>query len=781
MTMRSHIIGLGLLLLSMVLALSLLSYHHADPSWNHTYTGATHNWMGSFGAYSTDVLLQLFGLASGLLCLWCAVMGWRLLRRRGVRFPFLRFTVLLAAILPACAFLASLEAPLSWPLETGLGGWVGFVFHQRLFVNVPDWLLGMVGFLLMMPLIWLAMLRHPHTEAVAVHAETEEADDTYRPTLTERMQDGLYALLAVLPRPSLPTLRLSRLRQETADAEREEDAPSEPVKPRKQPRIAVGKAAADSSASNAGRTPPKVEARTRKAAQSSLSLAVEGDYNAPSLNLMTTPPDKSKHQVSQQALQQNARLLESTLADFGVKGTILNIRPGPVVTLYELEPAPGTKSARIIGLADDIARSMSAVSARISVIPGMNAIGIELPNQKRETVYFREMLESEAFQKSDMSLPMSLGHDIGGAPQVVDLAKMPHLLVAGTTGSGKSVGVNAMILSLLYKLSPEQCKFIMVDPKMLELSIYDGIPHLLCPVVTEPGKAVVALKWAVKEMEDRYRLMSNLGVRNITGYNKRIKEAQEKGESLTRRVQTGFDPETGRPIIEEIPLDMNPLPYIVIIVDEMADLMLVAGKDIEGSIQRLAQMARAAGLHLIMATQRPSVDVITGVIKANFPTRISFQVTSKIDSRTILGEQGAEQLLGMGDMLYMSGGSRITRIHGPFVSDQEVDAVVKHLKTLGEPTYISAVTEGGDDDEAGGEADIPGNIGGGSGEEAELYRKAVEVVVRDKKPSTSYVQRRLKIGYNKAASLIERMEQDGVISAPNHVGKREILLGRDED
>jgi len=468
-------------------------------------------------------------------------------------------------------------------------------------------------------------------------------------------------------------------------------------------------------------------------------------------------------------------LLESVLEDFGVKGEITEVRPGPVVTLYELEPAPGTKSARVIGLADDIARSMSAISVRVAVVPGRNAIGIELPNTKRETVYLREMLASQNFEQSKSKLALALGKDIGGQPVLADLATMPHLLIAGTTGSGKSVAVNTMILSLLYRMTPEQCRFIMIDPKMLELSVYDDIPHLLTPVVTDPRKAVVSLKWAVREMEDRYKAMSQLGVRNLAAYNTRLKEVADKGETLSRTVQTGFDAESGEPIFEEQFLDLTPMPLIVVIVDEMADLMMVAGKDVEGSIQRLAQMARAAGIHLIMATQRPSVDVITGTIKANFPTRISFQVTSKIDSRTILGEQGAEQLLGMGDMLYLAGGGRLTRVHGPFVGDSEVEDVVNFLKALAAPDYVNEVTEepeGGFDtilDMAGG-----GNEKGGSGDA--LYDQAVALVAREGKASTSFVQRHLQIGYNRAARLIERMEKDGVIGPANHVGKREVLV-----
>ncbi len=494
-------------------------------------------------------------------------------------------------------------------------------------------------------------------------------------------------------------------------------------------------------------------------------------FEFPSIELLTKPKADGKQRLSKDALEQNARILEGVLGDFGVRGEIIAVRPGPVVTLYELEPAPGIKSSRVIGLADDIARSMSAISARVAVIPGKNAIGIELPNARRETVYLRELLDSEDFDGSKAKLAMALGKTINGEAVIADLARMPHLLVAGTTGSGKSVSVNTMILSLLYRLTPEQCKMIMIDPKMLELSIYDGIPHLLTPVVTDPNKAVVALKWTVREMEDRYKKMSKMGVRNIDGYNTRIEQAMKKGESFTRTVQTGFDKNTGEPIFEEEDLPMEKMPYIVVIVDEMADLMMVAGKDIEGAIQRLAQMARAAGIHLVMATQRPSVDVITGTIKANFPTRISFQVTSKIDSRTILGEMGAEQLLGMGDMLYMAAGGKTQRVHGPFVADDEVEDIVSHLKEQGTPNYLDDVIED-TEPEDGYDA-----LTQGSGNATnDLFDQAVVIVARDRKASTSYIQRRLSIGYNRAASLIERMEQEGMISPANHAGKREILL-----
>ncbi|WP_284163805.1 DNA translocase FtsK [Frigidibacter sp. SD6-1] len=498
-------------------------------------------------------------------------------------------------------------------------------------------------------------------------------------------------------------------------------------------------------------------------------------YELPPLSLLASPTTIQRHQLSDEALEENARMLESVLDDYGVKGDITSVRPGPVVTMYELEPAPGLKASRVIGLADDIARSMSALSARVSTVPGRSVIGIELPNAHREKVVLREILSARDFGDGNHKLPLALGKDISGQPVVANLAKMPHLLIAGTTGSGKSVAINTMILSLLYKLSPEDCRLIMIDPKMLELSVYDGIPHLLSPVVTDPKKAVVALKWVVGEMEERYRKMSKMGVRNIDGYNGRVKEALDNGELFKRTVQTGFDEETGDPIFETEEIEPRKLPYIVVIVDEMADLMMVAGKEIEACIQRLAQMARASGIHLIMATQRPSVDVITGTIKANFPTRISFQVTSKIDSRTILGEMGAEQLLGMGDMLYMAGGSRITRIHGPFVSDEEVEEIVTHLKSFGPPEYMSGVVDGPDkEDEA--DIDLVLGLGGNTDGEDALYDQAVAVVLKDRKVSTSYIQRKLGIGYNKAARLVEQMEEEGLVSPANHVGKREILV-----
>ncbi|QMU58917.1 MAG: DNA translocase FtsK [Boseongicola sp.] len=516
--------------------------------------------------------------------------------------------------------------------------------------------------------------------------------------------------------------------------------------------------------------------RAKAEAQPQLNFGGEAEaFEIPPLSLLADPGVIERHHLSDEALEENARMLESVLDDYGVKGEIVSVRPGPVVTMYELEPAPGLKASRVIGLSDDIARSMSALSARVSTVPGRSVIGIELPNENREKVVLREILSGRDYGDGNHRLPLALGKNIGGDPVVANLAKMPHLLIAGTTGSGKSVAINTMILSLLYKLTPDECRLIMIDPKMLELSVYDGIPHLLSPVVTDPKKVVVALKWVVGEMEERYRKMSKVGVRNIEGFNSRVRDATSKGELFSRTVQTGFDDETGEPVFETEEFAPETLPYIVVIVDEMADLMMVAGKEIEACIQRLAQMARASGIHLIMATQRPSVDVITGTIKANFPTRISFQVTSKVDSRTILGEMGAEQLLGMGDMLYMAGGAKITRVHGPFVSDEEVEEIVNHLKSFGAPEYVSGVQDGPED---GAESDIDMVLGLGgntTGEDA-LYDQAVAIVIKDRKCSTSYIQRKLAIGYNKAARLVEQMEDNGLVSSANHVGKREILV-----
>lgn len=731
--------------------LAMATYSSADPSINHLSDAPPQNALGYFGANLADMLAQVVGWMSTLVVFAAFGCAWRLMKKDSTLRLAWRVVALLVALTTGSALLALLAAVTHWGFLHQASGAIGVVVAYGL---VP--LMGVWGTAVVMAVPFLLAL------PVALGLKFEEwmAIGLMLRLAGEKIADGTRALIALLRRPR-DTEYDEEEELEEEEEEEYEDEEEEEEDALDGPRIE-------------SKPKKRIEPKKVKKEQAALDLrARSGDFTMPSLTMLQkAAPTKGVKQLSESALDQNARLLESVLMDFGVKGEITRVRPGPVVTLYEFEPAPGIKSSRVIGLADDVARSMSAISARISVITGRNAIGIELPNAHRETVYLRELFEDDTYENTEAKLPLVLGKDISGEAIIADLAKMPHVLVAGTTGSGKSVAINTMIMSLVYHLTPEQCKFIMIDPKMLELSVYDNIPHLLSPVVTEPGKAVVALKWAVKEMEQRYRLMSNLGVRNIDGYNKRLEEARKKGEELTRSVQTGFDPETGKPIMEKQAMDMNALPFIVVIVDEMADLMLVAGKEIESSIQRLAQMARAAGIHIIMATQRPSVDVITGVIKANFPTRISFQVTSKIDSRTILGEQGAEQLLGQGDMLYMAGGGRITRVHGPFITDKEVENIVAYLRTQGEPQYDAAVTF---DEEAEGET---GDMFDEDESEADklLYEQAKEFVIRDGKASTSHVQRRLRIGYNRAARIIEKMEAEGIVGAANHVGKREVLV-----
>jgi S-DNA-T family DNA segregation ATPase FtsK/SpoIIIE len=765
----AELIGLLLGLFGLALLVALACYDARDPSLNTATSHHTANLAGPVGAIVADLLLQGFGVAGTLPGIAMLAWAWRIGSRRGIGSMAARLASLVAAVPVLAAVLASIPTPpgFGWPAVAGLGGAIGRVLsaaglaagHAALgpFGAVVIWITGLI---LALTLTLLA-LGLTASEWAAAWRFTKGAA-----RFTMSGGRGAAGFVGNLPLPRIP--RLPRL---WPRSDRPPDAGSIV---RREPVTTVSRQAP------ARDEPPPVVARAgrptppRKPHQESLPLP-EAGWRFPPLSLLKPAPARASSGPSEEALQANARLLETVLSDYGVQGSIVEIRPGPVVTLYELEPAPGIRSARVIGLADDIARSLSVIAVRIATVAGRNVIGIEVPNAKRETVFLSEILSSEELQKHGGRLTLALGKEINGAPQFADLARMPHLMIAGTTGSGKSVGVNAMILSLLYRLSPDQCRLILIDPKMLELSMYEGIPHLMAPVVTEPAKAVTALKWTVREMERRYRAMSQLGVRNLTGYNDRVAEARIKGEVVTRRVQTGFDPDTGRPTFEEQPLVLEPLPLIVVVVDEMADLMMVAGKEIEAAVQRLAQMARAAGIHVIMATQRPSVDVITGTIKANFPTRISFQVISKFDSRTILGEQGAEQLLGMGDMLYMQGGGRITRVHGPFVSDEEVEKVVEFLREQGEPAYVEDVTEPPDDDEAG--AMLPGLSADGGGDK-DLYAQAVGVVAREGKASTSFIQRHLNIGYNRAAKLIEQMEKEGVVGPANHVGKREVLIRR---
>ena len=777
-------------LIAVVLVLSaLITYTPTDPSLNTASKSVVQNALGYPGAVVADLLLQISGL--GIAALVFAVSSWGVCLVRGehVEWVWLRSLSALGAMILIATALAGLPVPNAWPIDAGFGGSVGRVVmslatfetgivwidpSQKLIVSglcafVGVWLMFMaatvslratMGGVMAVLRVCGAGLSAFGTTLGAFFARDEQAKpakakrERAEPTMSANNDDPM------IERSHVAIEEAEPYEMDGDDAEFDAATP--------------GPKSKDVLVQRAKTT--KLTKRDMAARQASfLPAAASKGFSLPPLDILALPLVEHRPKgPSTEALENNARMLESVLEDFGVKGQIVKVRPGPVVTLYELEPAPGTKTSRVVALADDIARSMSASAVRIAVVPGRTVIGIELPNASRETVYFREMLANDEFEKSDGKLVLALGKDIGGTPIMADLSRMPHLLIAGTTGSGKSVAVNTMIMSLLYRNTPSDVRFIMIDPKMLELSVYDGIPHLLSPVVTEPGKAVMALKWTVREMENRYRAMSQLSVRNIAGYNQRLVDAAKKGQVIKKTVQTGFDPGTGKPIYEEQDLDLTPLPYIVVIIDEMADLMIVAGKDVEAAVQRLAQMARAAGIHVIMATQRPSVDVITGTIKANFPTRISFQVTSKIDSRTILGEQGAEQLLGQGDMLYMAAGGRITRVHGPFVTDKEVEKVTAMLREQAEPNYLNDVTEESD------MSDVPGFTGAGAGGntsgEDTLFDQAVAVVARERKASTSFIQRHLQIGYNRAARIIEDMEAQGMVGKPNHVGKREVLL-----
>ncbi len=780
-------IGVALIITALAIIAALVSFNPADPSLNAASGAAAENLLGQTGAWAADLLMQSIGLAAWLLPAAALAWGWRIVTHRGLGHLWLRLTFLPIALLTAAIALAGPETGTSWELKAGYGGVTGDITLAA----TASWSAGLTPFgtdavaaLAAISALCALIIALGFSAAewrqfgntlrwLGRHGAAASAAGGRAGMLAGRWSFNVAKKGHAAARQRLEP-KLFGSTDDEGSLEISDDRGTDLTRKKRAPRLGGAAREAKKEIVAPRTTKAKPGKKAEAARQTKLDLGSSGEYELPDIELLETIITEDKSSKSDEdALAENARLLESVLEDFGVQGEVVKVRPGPVVTLYEFEPAPGIKSSRVIGLADDIARSMSAISARVAVVQGRNAMGIELPNTNREIVSLRELLESETLERNPSKLSLALGKDIGGAPTIADLARMPHLLIAGTTGSGKSVAINTMILSLLYRLSPEHCRLVMIDPKMLELSVYDGIPHLLCPVVTDPKKAVVALKWTVREMEQRYRAMSTMGVRNIAGYNARLEEARKNGEALTRTVQTGFDPETGEPIYEDQPLDMNPLPFIVVIVDEMADLMLVAGKEVEASVQRIAQMARAAGIHLIMATQRPSVDVITGTIKANFPTRISFQVTSKIDSRTILGEAGAEQLLGQGDMLFMAGGGRISRVHGPLVTDEEVERVVTSLKAQGMPEYIEEVTQ-----------EEPGSaIGGSSSEGSEgdaLYDDAVALVCRERKASTSFVQRHLSIGYNRAARIVDQMEAEGVISAANHVGKREVLA-RDID
>jgi DNA segregation ATPase FtsK/SpoIIIE, S-DNA-T family len=764
--------GFALLLACFLLFLSLFTYDPRDGSLNTAVDAMPHNFLGHDGAVLADLLWQSFGLACFLIPILLLAWSFRLMLHRPLRSTWARLALLPAVLTLGAVALSILDLGALAP-PAGPGGAIGWVMERLLMRSglgtaaLPiSMAAAAVAGLLLLATMGLSLRDWRAIGAGAGRGAARLAE------LSGSSSAEANSLLARVWRRRHKS-RLAR----SPETDRRSDAPEmrpppvvTPLPSRREPRLSQARDRGGLVRFIAPTARPSAPGkRSEGERQPALDLEPEQQPILPTLELLVKPPLAKAEAINEEALEKNARLLETVLEDFGVRGQIVQVRPGPVVTLYEFEPAPGIKASRIIGLADDIARSMSAISVRVAVVSGRNVIGIELPNRKAETVFLRELLDSPVYESHPGRLALILGKDISGEPVLADLAKMPHLLIAGTTGSGKSVGINTMILSILYRMPPDRCKFIMIDPKMLELSVYDGIPHLLAPVVTDPRKAVLALKWTVREMENRYRKMSKLGVRNIDGFNARLADAEAKGESVIREVQTGFDPETGQPIFEPQPFDTSELPLIVVVVDEMADLMMVAGKEIEAAIQRLAQMARAAGIHLIMATQRPSVDVITGTIKANFPTRISFQVTSKIDSRTILGEGGAEQLLGRGDLLYMAGGGRITRVHGPFVSDEEVERVVSFLKTRGIPDYIDEITE--DDDAA-----LDPLSGDDDGQSADnLYAQAVAVVCREHKASTSFVQRHLQIGYNRAARIIERMEAEGIVTPANHVGKREVL------
>src|SRR2546421_5952059 len=788
---RMHeIVGVALIAVAGIVAAALATWSVQDPSLSHATNAPVRNMLGLPGAIGADLMMQLLGIATIALLFPVAAWGWRLLTHRPFDRERVRLVLWVIGAVAAAGFASCLPASKSWPLPTGLGGVIGDAM-----LRAPAWvfgapLSGAPRFAIAVVIGIAAFVTLALAAGFGWHRNADEDDADERPARKAkskvdeeddreprsfvslgRLYHFVYSLkarIALLPMLLLELLRsmLPWRRRHRVIPLRHDPSAVTLVDPHAEP---YSNPADDQADEIEDEDDSDVEVAPRKRIKPAARPAPKrkGGYEFPSLALLAAPRALDRATLSTEAIQENATALESVLGDFGVRGEIINAHPGPVVTLYELEPAPGIKSSRVIGLSDDIARSMSKVSARVAVVPGRNAIGIELPNPKREKGLLREMLASSDYTDTQARLPLCLGKTIGGDPVIVDLARMPHLLIAGTTGSGKSVAINTMILSLMYRLRPADCRVIMIDPKMLELSVYDGIPHLLTPVVTDPKKAVVALKWAVREMEERYKRMSKLGVRNIDGYNARLVEARSKGEELTRTVHTGFDKESGKAVYEAEKLDLNPLPYIVIIVDEMADLMMVAGKDIEGAVQRLAQMARAAGLHVILATQRPSVDVITGTIKANFPTRIPFQVTSKIDSRTILGEMGAEQLLGQGDMLYMAGGGRISRVHGPFASGEEGGKVVRHLKTQSTPGYLEAVTpeEPTHQDGAGFGPSCMGGEGGG-----DLFAQAVAIVKRDRKASTSYIQRRLQIGYNRAPSVMERMELEGIVREANHAG-----------
>ena len=778
---KNYLFGIFWILVSITIFVSVFSYSENDPSFNNISTHKEiHNYLGAFGSYFADLLVQLIGMVSVLIGLVFFILGIKIILNKIIYNKLQKFLSFFGILISSSIIFDNLLT--CKYCEFGkCGGILGKFFSESVYYDAPQY--SIITLCLIIFLISLSYFIDIRKNWWLV-----KTAKIYR-LCKSIIKFILNAIKFFFKLFTTKSFRLS-LRNiftknkgeyvlvEDEDEEDKEiigkDSTSNDILPQKEEKKLFSLFIKNKN--------KKEEKKKNKENIEKIKIKVkkQNEYILPDISLLNKNNNKNKISISRDELLEQSKKLISVLKDFGVKGEMISVKAGPIITLHEFEPSAGTKSSRVIGLADDIARSMSAISARISVIPGKNAMGVELPNKQRETIFIRDLLESNEYKNSKAQLPIIIGSDIAGEAVIADLAKMPHLLVAGTTGSGKSVAINTMITSLLYKMTPDQCKFIMIDPKMLELSVYEGIPHLLTPVVTEPLKAITALKWVCREMEDRYRIMASLGVRNIAGYNEKLNNAIKNGTKLTRRVQVGFDSETDEPIYEEKEIEEKEMPYIVVIVDEMADLMITAGKEIEASIQRIAQKARAAGIHIIMATQRPSVDVITGVIKANFPTRMSFQVVSKIDSRTILGEQGAEQLLGMGDMLFMAGGGKIIRAHGPFVSDDEVETIVNFIKSQGfKPNYVDEVLKNddefsSDDVDSGSNSDLD-EIDG----EKNLYQQALNIIKRDRKCSISYIQRQLRIGYNKAANIIEEMERDGILSSPGNTGKREILIKDD--
>lgn len=786
---KNYFWGIFWILLSIFISVSVFSYSETDESFNNISTNPNvSNFFGRPGSYLSDLALQLFGYSSIVCAFVFFVLGYKIIKNKIIYNKLQKFFAFIGLVISSSIIIGVLLSGNSCPTRY-CGGILGEFFINNLY-SMPSYLLILTSLMVLFVSIsffcdirkrwWLVKTTRTYRTIKKIVLWMVSGVVFIFELLTTknfRLKIKRY-FVRLFNRKSGEFVLIDDEEEKQESIERIEEKPKE-----KKMFGIFAKKEKDAEKSAADKI-NVVDLKDIIKPKDDIKINRKRDkYILPNTGLLNKVANKNKLNITKEELERQSLDLVKVLKDFGIKGDMLTARAGPIITLHEFEPSAGTKSSRVIGLADDIARSMSAVSARISVIPGRNAMGIELPNKQRETIYIKDLIDSSEYRNSKASLPIIIGSDIAGDAIVADLAKMPHLLVAGTTGSGKSVAINTMITSLLYKMTPDQCKFIMIDPKMLELSVYEGIPHLLTPVVTEPLKAITALKWVCREMEDRYRIMASLGVRNIAGYNEKLNNAIKNGTKLTRRVQTGFDSETDEPIYEEREIEEREMPYIVVIVDEMADLMITAGKEIEASIQRIAQKARAAGIHIIMATQRPSVDVITGVIKANFPTRMSFQVVSKIDSRTILGEQGAEQLLGMGDMLFMAGGGKIIRAHGPFVSDDEVEKIVNFIKSQGfEPNYVDEVLKN-DDEFSSGDAGIgaggDGDLFGYDGEK-DLYKQALAIVKRDRKCSVSYIQRQLRIGYNKAANLVEEMERNGILSSPGNTGKREILIDENE-